>query len=619
MRGPRSAVCRAVLVTSIVWVLLDVIVLLHYIDPASNSNSQRQALRAERTDVDQKLQLSDDANDRPHGPPGIIPQPHNENEQIERENNVNPNDRLYLEKLMRVSAFERDNSNGAQGGAVQVPDELKELKDKRFKENQFNVMASEMISVNRTLPDIRSDKCKANAGDYVDMKLPKTSIVIVFHNEAWTTLLRTLHSVCNRSPLHLIEEIILVDDMSDKDYLKGPLDLYLKRFPVSIRIIHLTERSGLIRARLVGSEASKGKVLLFLDAHVEVTEGWLEPLVGRVAANRKIVVAPIIDVISDDDFEYITASETTWGGFNWHLNFRWYSVPQREMKRRNFDKSSPIQTPTIAGGLFAIDKAYFYEIGSYDEGMEVWGGENLEISFRVWMCGGSLEIHPCSRVGHVFRKQTPYTFPGGTAKVIHHNAARTAEVWMDQYKDFFYKMAPSARRVEKGDLSARQKLRKDLHCKDFRWYLENIYPEASVPAAYLSLGQISSNGVCIDTVGQKAGGTVKTGGCHGQGGNQAFALTQLGELRFDDLCLTPTKAMLSDSSVKLVKCSTNGAPNNKHLWKYDTQTAQLIHRSSQMCVTAGDGDRLTLTRCNDGEDQKWILEGYNDLEITNDE
>lgn len=60
------------------------------------------------------------------------------------------------------------------------------------------------------------------------------------------------------------------------------------------------------------------------------------------------------------------------------------------------------------------------------------------INLQVWQCGGQLEIIPCSVVGHVFRTKSPHTFPKGT-QVISRNQVRLAEVWMDDYKEIFYR------------------------------------------------------------------------------------------------------------------------------------------------------------------------------------
>lgn len=72
-------------------------------------------------------------------------------------------------------------------------------------------------------------------------------------------------------------------------------------------------------------------------------QNWFVSMPFNIFPCRKTVVCPIIDVISDDTFEYMAGSDMTYGGFNWKLNFRWYPVPQREMDRRKGDRTLPVR------------------------------------------------------------------------------------------------------------------------------------------------------------------------------------------------------------------------------------------------------------------------------------
>ncbi|XP_053098517.1 polypeptide N-acetylgalactosaminyltransferase 12 [Hemicordylus capensis] len=495
--------------------------------------------------------------------------------------------------------------------------ELSKAEQQRQEESvrlhQINIYLSDRISLHRRLPERRHPLCREKKFDYYT--LPKTSVIIAFYNEAWSTLLRTVHSVLETSPDILLEEVILVDDYSDKGHLKEHLENYVANLR-KVRLIRANKREGLVRARLLGASIAKGDVLTFLDCHCECHEGWLEPLLERIQEEPSAVVCPVIDVIDWNTFEYLgNAGEPQLGGFDWRLVFTWHVVPEREQKRRR-SKTDVIRSPTMAGGLFAVNKNYFSYLGSYDTGMEVWGGENLEFSFRIWQCGGSLEIHPCSHVGHVFPKQAPYSRSKAMA-----NCVRAAEVWMDEYKELYYHRNPHARMEAYGDVRERKLLRNKLKCKDFKWYLENIYPELHVPEDRAGFfGMLKNRGMtnyCFDynppSDHDVTGHTVILYPCHGMGQNQFFEYTSHNEIRYNTR--HPEACAAVDPGTDLLKmdlCQNNiqNIPENQKFALREDGT--LVHIQTQKCVQAEsnayNGNPAPLLRpCTNSEYQKWFF------------
>lgn len=174
---------------------------------------------------------------------------------------------------------------GEGGVPVHLSPSEKDAADRSVREFGFNMVASDKISLDRRIKDTRPSECKY--WHYPEIsKLPTASVVIVFVNEGWSTLMRTVHSVLNTSPPELIADIILVDDYSNKEHLKEKLERYIERFNGKVKLTRTTKREGLVRARVIGAEIAAGDVIIVLDAHCECVTNWLPPLLTRIAVNR---------------------------------------------------------------------------------------------------------------------------------------------------------------------------------------------------------------------------------------------------------------------------------------------------------------------------------------------
>eukprot|EP00913_Durusdinium_trenchii_P020535 g19288.t1 len=165
--------------------------------------------------------------------------------------------------------------------------------------------------------------------------------------------------------------------------------------------------------------------------------------------------------------------------FEWNLNLIAYNPWRQEPTT-----SEPYPSPATSGGIYAIRKEWWDHLEFFDPKMIRWGGDHVEASHKVWRCGGRIEIHPCSRVGHWFRSEEERPYSVQVPDVVR-NYKRLAEVWLDGHKESFYKVKPEARNMPAGELQqmqeSRERLKGELPHEDFRKVRKRLEEKFQLP------------------------------------------------------------------------------------------------------------------------------------------
>jgi GT2 family glycosyltransferase len=151
--------------------------------------------------------------------------------------------------------------------------------------------------------------------------------------------------------------------------------------------------------------------------------------------------------------------------------------PELRARWKPFPGRVPAPVPILPGCLLAMRRDVFDSTGGFDPGMRQLGGNDNELSLRLWLLGYELLVVPTVEAGHLFRTRIPFD---ATWAAVVHNRLRTAFVHFREeriervvdalraYKALSSGLAMTAA----GDVFARRAL---LHARRLRsddWFFE---------------------------------------------------------------------------------------------------------------------------------------------------
>lgn len=327
---------------------------------------------------------------------------------------------------------------------------------------------------------------------------PRTISVVLPCAEEREYALKTVESVYSSTSSDVLEEIIVVDDGSDpplaSTYL--PPDVQEK---YRTRVLRHERTTGLIGAKKTGGDAAIGDIIVFFDCHVAPQGQWYVDFLRLSSANYRRMVVPQITALDINTWQQVGQG----GGMakcylTWDGDFKWV-------------QSDDDYIPAISGGLLGMSNRWWKETGGYDSEMLGWGGENLDQSLRVWLCGGEIIMAKNAYVAHMWRSGSAktrknYKVVGDSSR----NRARAVYGWYGEFSQKLQDYPAFSQRYKRnpnwfGDLGNFDKVRKNLAgCRPFAWFLrrfQNIYVAGGLLPQEIFMLREDKSGLCLRFTG----------------------------------------------------------------------------------------------------------------------
>lgn len=220
----------------------------------------------------------------------------------------------------------------------------------------------------------------------------KTLAIVILNYNGKKHLETYLPSVVECSDGH---DVIVIDNGS----LDDSINYISLKFP-TIQLIQLKENVGFAQGYNDGLERIKGKYehYLILNSDVEVSPGYLSPLLSRIAEPTIAAVQPkILSHVNKTQFEHAGAS----GGFIDRRGFpfcRGRIFDECETDNGQYNDAIPVFW--ASGACLLVKSALFHEVNGFD-GRFFAHMEEIDLCWRLQHQGHQIWVEPSSTVYHL--------------------------------------------------------------------------------------------------------------------------------------------------------------------------------------------------------------------------